>query len=228
MPDQKTRLTMTRYNIAAGGSVTIDRSKTFSVMINPAEFKQEYSIEYSPQKTLGQIGSDNKFSAVNSDKVGFSLVLDGTGAVPASTAGTAPADVKTQINNLLAVVYQYDGETHEPGRVRLLWGSLIFFGRMTTMSTQYTLFKPSGAPLRAKVDLQFVGSMSKSEEQLVSNRSSPDLSHIVLVREGDTLPLLCASIYGDPSYYPEVARFNGLLEFRDLKPGAKLHFPPLE
>jgi nucleoid-associated protein YgaU len=78
------------------------------------------------------------------------------------------------------------------------------------------------------VDLQFVGSMSKSEEQLVSNRSSPDLSHIVLVREGDTLPLLCASIYGDPSYYPDVARFNGLLEFRDLKPGAKLHFPPLE
>jgi hypothetical protein len=227
MPDQKTRLTLTRYSVTPSGSVSIDRSRSVSVMINPAEFSQEYSIEYSDQKTLGQIASENKFSAVNSDKVSFSLVLDGTGVVP-TPSGTASKDVKTQINDLLGVVYEYDGETHEPSRVRLLWGSLIFFGRMTSMSTQYTLFKPSGAPLRAKVDLKFVGSMSKSEEQLVSNRSSPDLSHVVLVREGDTLPLLCASIYGDPAYYPDVARFNGLIDFRHLEPGAKLHFPPLE
>lgn len=227
MPDQKTRLTLTRYSVTPSGSVSIDRSRSVSVMINPAEFSQEYSIEYSDQKTLGQIASENKFSAINSDKVSFSLVLDGTGVVP-TPSGTAAKDVKTQITDLLGVVYEYDGETHEPSRVRLLWGSLIFFGRMTSMSTQYTLFKPSGAPLRAKVDLKFVGSMSKSEEQLVSNRSSPDLSHVVLVREGDTLPLLCASIYGDPAYYPDVARFNGLIDFRHLEPGAKLHFPPLE
>jgi nucleoid-associated protein YgaU len=112
--------------------------------------------------------------------------------------------------------------------VRLLWGSLIFFGRMTSMSTQYTLFKASGEPLRAKVDLQFVGTMSKSESQLVANRSSPDLSHVVVVRDGDTLPLLCNRIYGDSSYYPEVAQANGLAGFRELLPGQRLVFPPLE
>jgi nucleoid-associated protein YgaU len=99
---------------------------------------------------------------------------------------------------------------------------------MQTMSTHYTLFKPSGAPLRAKVDLSFVGAMSKRETELVSNLSSPDLTHLVEVRDGDTLPLLCNRIYGDPGYYLEVARFNQLTDFRNLRPGWKLHFPPLE
>lgn len=228
MPDTKTRLTMTRYSVTPGGSVSIDSSKSFSVMINPAEFTHEHSIEYSPQKTLGQVGSESKFAAIDPDKVRFSILLDGTGAVPAPRPGAAVKDVKGQMGDLLAVVYQYVGTGHEPSRVRLLWGTLIYFGRLSSMSTQYTLFKASGDPLRAKVDLQFVGSMSRSEEQLVANRSSPDLSHVVVVREGDTLPLLCSRIYGDASYYPEVARVNGLVSFRALAPGLRLTFPPLE
>ena len=106
-------------------------------------------------------------------------------------------------------------------------GTIIFFGRLDAMSVRYTLFKPSGAPLRARVELSFVGTMSKKEGELVSNKSSPDLSHTVTVVEGDTLPLLCDRIYSDPSYYPDVARFNNLSDFRRLQPGQRLHFPPL-
>ena len=98
---------------------------------------------------------------------------------------------------------------------------------METMSTTYTLFKPSGYPLRAKVALSFVEAVSKAESELLSNRSSPDLTHLIEVRDGDTLPLLCKSIYGDPGYYLDIARFNNLTDFRNLKPGTKLSFPPL-
>jgi len=49
----------------------------------------------------------------------------------------------------------------------------------------------------------------------------------VVVKDGDTLPLLCHRIYGDSGYYADVARFNGLSSFRRLKPGLALHFPPL-
>ncbi|MBI1395195.1 MAG: peptidoglycan-binding protein [Betaproteobacteria bacterium] len=228
MSDTKTRLTLTRYNVTPSGTVSIDRSKTFTVMLNPAEFTHDYTISYNTRKTLGQVGSDTKFSAVNPDKIRFSILLDGTGAVLATNPGAPPKDVKTQLANLRSIVYDYVGTRHEPSHVRVLWGTLIFFGRLEGMSTQYTLFKPSGDPLRAKVDMRFVGSMSKSEEQLVANKSSPDLTHRILVKDGDTLPLLCDAIYGDASYYPEVARFNGLVNFRDLRPGQQLQFPPLE
>ena len=109
----------------------------------------------------------------------------------------------------------------------VLWGSQIFVGRLTSMKVDATLFKASGEPLRAKLDLEFKSYVSSEEEALRANRSSPDMSHLVEVRAGDTLPLLCYRIYRDSSYYLEVARYNNLTDFRDLEPGRKLHFPPL-
>ncbi len=224
---QKTRLTITRCEVAPGGAVTI-QDTSFTVLLNPSEFTHEYTISYNTKKTLGQVGSDTKFSAINPDKISFSILLDGTGAVPRAGASDPLVPVSTQLQNLSKVVYNYVGDEHEPSHVRLLWGTLIFFGRMESMQTQYTLFKPSGEALRAKVTLKFVGFMSKKQMELESNRSSPDLSHLVEVVEGDTLPLLCDRIYGDCGYYLEVARFNRLADFRALKPGTRLHFPPLE
>jgi hypothetical protein len=224
---QKTQLTLTRYTVSAAGTIAIDTSATFTAMVNPSEVTHEHSISYNTRPTLGQIGTDAKFSAINPDKLRFSIVLDGTGVVPPPTPGGTTQDVKTLLANLNTVVYTYVSDKHEPSHVRVLWGTLIFFGRMDAMTTKYTLFKPSGEPLRAKIDMSLVGTMSKKESELVSNRSSPDLSHSVLVVAGDTLPLLCHRIYSDSSYYPEVARFNKLSDFRRLAPGLRLHFPPL-
>jgi hypothetical protein len=222
----KTRLTLTRYTLP-GGTPTIDSAYSFTVMLNPSEVTHSMGITYNETKTQGQVAQDAKFSAIDPEKLSFSITLDGTGVVPPASTG-AVTDVMTLIRDLNKVVYQYVGDKHEPSRVRVLWGTVIFFGRLESMSTKYTLFKPSGDPLRAKLDLSLVGSMSKSEAALVANRSSPDLSHMVEVRQGDTLPLLCQRIYGDPSYYLDVARFNRLVDFRNLPPGGKLHFPPLE
>jgi len=69
--------------------------------------------------------------------------------------------------------------------------------------------------------------MTSQEEALAAQRSSPDLTHVVEVKEGDTLPLLCYRVYKDCSYYPQVAKANNLTDFRHLKPGTKLSFPPL-
>jgi len=231
MPDpaggQKTQLTLTRAYPRLDGTMSIDSGITFAVMVNPSELMHDHSITYNTQRTLGQVGSDAKFSAVDPDKLKFSITLDGTGVVPPSSPGGAVKDVKTQLAGLNNVVYRYVASKHEPAHVRVLWGTIIFFGRMKSMSVRYTLFKPSGDPLRAKVDMSFVGTMTKKEGELTANRSSPDLSHTVVAKAGDTLPLLCDRIYGDPSYYDEVARFNGLASFRHLQPGQRLHFPPL-
>jgi hypothetical protein len=223
----KTLLKMTRYTVESG-TITIDSAATssFTVMINPAEISHSRSISYDQTKAQGEAAADKKFSAVEPEKLSFSVTLDGTGVVPPPTG--ASSDVMTLVNSLKQVVYDYVGTKHEPSRVRVLWGTVIFFGRLESLTTKYTLFKPSGAPLRAKLDLAFVGSMSQQEAALTANRSSPDLSHVVEVRRGDTLPLLCHRIYGDPGYYLDVARFNNLVDFRNLKAGGKLHFPPLE
>jgi len=219
---QKKKLKISPCTVDDSGNVTVKSSGAFEAMLNPSSYTHGYSIEYNKKEALGQLGSDSKFSGINPEKVNFDLLLDGTGVVEGTTD-----DVKTQVTNLTDLVYKYDGSTHEPNHVQLLWGSLIFYGRLESLSVEYTLFKPSGEPLRAKVKLAFAGFMTKEEEALRANRSSPDLSHVIEVKAGDTLPLLCYKVYQDSSYYLEVARFNNLNKFRQLKPGTKLHFPPL-
>ncbi len=228
MPPDLKKLTINACTVNQG-KVTVG-SRRFVAMLNPSSYSHRQQVEYDRRRRrpLGVAGQDPKFAAIGNETVSFTLLLDGTGAVPGAGAATAPPrPVAEQVRDLNAVVYAYDGQKHEPSVVRLLWGSFIFFGRLTTMSTEYTLFKPEGAPLRARVELGFVGFMSKEEQALVANRSSPDLSHKVVVTAGDTLPLLCYRIYRDSSYYMEVARHNGLTDFRRLEPGTTLRFPPL-
>ncbi len=221
MADGLIKLAISPCVVQENGDVRVG-SESFEVMLNPASYSHQHVISYDQKKTFGQVGPEMKFSGVEAEEVSFDIVIDGTGVV------NGPSDdVKTQVQSLSAIVYEYDGNNHEPHVVRILWGGLIFFGRLKSMSMEYTLFKPSGETLRAKVKLAFLGFMSKAEESLRANRSSPDLSHVVEVNAGDTLPLMCYRIYRDSSYYTEVARFNDITNFRDLEPGARIRFPPL-
>jgi len=221
----KKKLKLSPCAVDESGNVTVDDGASFELMLNPSSYSHSYSIGYNHKEAIGQLGSDAKFSGIKPEKVSFDIVIDGTGVV--EVADSASSDVKDQVKKLTDVVYKYDGNNHEPNHVRIIWGNLLFFGRLESLSVEYTLFKPSGEPLRAKVKLAFSGFMSKEEEALRANRSSPDLSHLVEFKAGDTLPLLCYRIYKDSSYYPEVARINNITDFRDIRPGSRLHFPPL-
>lgn len=221
----KKKLKLSPCTVDESGNVTVKDGASFEVMLNPSSYSHSYTIGYNKKDALGQLGSDTKFSGIKPEKVGFDIVIDGTGVV--DTSGSSAKDVKDQVKQLTDIVYKYDGSNHEPNHVRVLWGSLIFFGRLESMSVEYTLFKPSGEPLRAKIKLSFSGFMSKEEEALRANRSSPDLSHLIEFKAGDTLPLLCYRVYKDSSYYLEVAKVNNITNFRDIKPGSKIHFPPL-
>ena len=59
------------------------------------------------------------------------------------------------------------------------------------------------------------------------SESSPDMSHLIDVVDGDTLPHLCQEIWKDDSYYIHAAEYNNLNKFRNLKGTNKLIFPPI-
>lgn len=226
------KLTITRCSVA-DGSVTVGSDK-FEVMLNPSGFTHSHSIAYSNSDSknkakapLGKLAIEPKFSHYNQEKVSLNFVIDGTGVVNLPIPGVGSPPVKDQIESLKNIVYKYDGDEHEPSVVQLLWGTFQIHSRLESMSVEYTLFKPSGEPLRAKVTLSFGRYISNEEEALKAKRSSPDLTHIVVVKSGDTLPLLCYKIYKDSSYYKDVARINSLVNFREIKPGIRLQFPPL-
>lgn len=225
---QHKRLLMTRYKVTKGGAIELEDSIKFEAQINPADFKHSHSIGYDTTKDMGASKTEAKFSATDPEEVSFSLVLDDTGVVEG--VQDQPDSVKDQIALLGKVVYDYVSATGEPPYVRLLWGALIFFGRLKSMSTTYSLFKPNGDPLRAKVDLSFVGATSRAERKLENNRASTGrMTRTVTAEEGDTVASLCMEIYQDCSYDTQVrvAQANGLKDLRQLDPGQTLTFPAI-
>ncbi|PTN11652.1 CIS tube protein [Nitrosomonas aestuarii] len=224
---KKALLTISPCTVSSNGKISVDRSrKKFEALINPSGYEHTLSLRYSKNKVLGQPGTETKYDVSHPEKIVLKeLVIDGTGVVKSSNNQTV--SVKNQIELLKNVVYTYVGSKHEAPIVQLTWGSFLFYGRVESLKLDYTLFKPNGVPLRAKVTLTFTEYQSSEEIAKEADNQSPDLTHQVEVKAGDTLPLLCYRIYQDCAFYPEVARVNNLMHFRDLKPGMQLLFPPL-
>jgi hypothetical protein len=220
----KALLKISSCMVSTTGTISIDSARpVFEALINPSGYDHNYTVRYTKNETMGQAGDEAKFNAIQSEKLNLkSLVLDGTGAIP----GTKQP-VKEQVEALRKAIYTYVGTKHETPIVQVVWGSLLFYGRIESLKFDYTLFAPNGEPLRAKIALNFVEYTSAAEAVKEKQPSSPDLTHLVLVKAGDTLPLLCERIYRDPAYHREVARINGLTLLRQLEPGMSLRFPPL-
>ena len=224
MSGQKTLLKISGCSVAKNGKISVDSARpVFEALINPSGYGHDYTIKYAKNQALGQAGNEAKFHASQPEKLSLKeLILDGTGVIPGTTK-----TVKQQVESLRDAVYTYVGSKHEAPIVQVVWGSLIFYGRAEGLKFDYTLFKPNGEPLRAKISLTFVEYISAAEIVKEEGRNSPDLTHLVVVKAGDTLPLLCDRIYRDSGYYLEVARINGLSSVRQLQPGISLRFPPL-
>ena len=210
-------------------SGTVSETSTkYSVMLNPKEYGNSKQISYSNKPSFGQIGSDNKFISIPPANLDFNFTIDGTGAIPKDESGGVVVVVQDNIKLLESTVYQYDGSQHQPGIVKIIWGSLLYYGKLKTMTLKYTLFKKDGTPLRAEVSLSFVNYIGEAEEKKRKNNQSPDMTHIVLIKDGDSLPLLCQKIYKNSAYYTDVAKANNIINFRKLKPGTRILFPPLK
>jgi Contractile injection system tube protein len=202
----------------------------FSAYINPATYSHRYQISYNNVQAQGSSKAAWTYSKTCAEEVAFELVFDGTGVIPSPIPGLVPFTangVVKQIKEFRDLVFKYSSRIHSPKFVQLAWGTLLFNCRLESLTINYTLFKPDGTPLRARANCSFVGFTSELQAQLEARMSSPDVSHVLTVKAGDTLPLMCYRIYGSSSYYAEVARVNGLTDFRRLMVGSRLLFPPL-
>jgi hypothetical protein len=208
-----------------------DTPRKLSVYINPEKYTHTYRICYNDVQAQGSNGGSPDFNKILSDTVTFELVFDGTGVVPSPVPGVVPFTengIAGQIDAFKKLVFNYRGNIHSTPYLQLTWGTLVFRCRLSQLDITYTLFKPDGTPLRARANVTFFGYTDEAQLERMANESSPDLTHLVTVKAGDTLPLLCYRIYGSSVYYPQVAAVNELTDFRRLVVGSRLLFPPLK
>ena len=222
---------------------------SYMALVNPETYSIQYQVVLNSRRVPGNAGSNPNYVYTPVPSLQFEFLFDATGVVPkpntlgvigdiplvGAVAGAisnivSPAEkyeVMKEIDKFKQVLFTYQGEQHKPNNLQILWGKLIFDCKLTSLNLHFKLFKPDGTPLRATATATFTGFDTDKLRVAAQGDNSPDLTHIRQVTEGDTLPLMTYKIYGDASYYLEVARVNNLTNFRNLKVGDRIKFPPL-
>lgn len=207
----------------------------YTVLFNPEKIIKNYQLEYEEAQAQGTSGTNLKFKGIKPEDFNLELVFDSTlvghkAKRDRSNSNTSPEieSVPDQVKRFKETVLEFKGNIHSPPYVILSWGAFLFKGRLMELQITYTLFNSNGVPIRAKANAKFKGSLDDATRDRQEDKSSPDLTHVRIVQEGDTLPLMTYRIYGNSLYYLEVARVNQLDDFRNIRAGDKLIFPPLD
>ncbi|MBI3135495.1 MAG: LysM peptidoglycan-binding domain-containing protein [Bacteroidetes bacterium] len=198
----------------------------FVVMFNPITFDRKIALEYEENKEHGAGQRPPKFSKIGEEVFDCEFTLDGTGVTGPEIK---PVDVMAEVEKFLDVCVRIVPDTHKPPYLIIGWGKFIFECVLESADISYTLFKKDGTPIRAKITASF--KRSPDQELIVKKekKNSPDLSHLKTSLEGDKIALMTNQVYGkNTSLYFEVAKFNRLNNFRKIKAGTNLIFPPLD
>lgn len=193
---------------------------SYSAMLNPESYSQSLSIQYNEEQGQGTPDASIKYEKSPPSTLSFELVFDATGVVDSTRT-----DLVSEITKFKKIAYDYNGNIHSPNYLKLIWGkALLYKCRLITMKINYTLFRPDGSPLRAKVNVDFKEFQNPTEAM---EDNSPDMTHLHVVVAGDMLPALTYNVYQKEAHLLKVAEYNKLDTIMYLVPGSKLYFPPI-
>lgn len=198
----------------------------FNTLMNPEKYTFHYKIEQDEQQAAGTSAVSPRFKKILPENLELEFVFDRSGVIEGKPA--VEGGIIDDIEKFKKILLQYNGDEHKPNYLVISWGSLLFKGSLTEMDIEFKLFRSDGTPIRAVAKAKFTGFVENDLRAARENNKSPDLTHIRIVKEGDTLPLMTYKIYGDSKYYLEVAKANNIINFRKLKPGQEIFFPPLQ
>lgn len=222
------KMLITAYEPSSAGGPSVLSSESYEAWVNPECFKIDYAVQYANRRIQGKSGTEPRYAQTVPPKYHFELWFDSTIATAEAASPLSNAmDVLKELKTFNSLVYDFDGDRHSPKRVHICYGTIEMDAVLVEMNIEMKLFDKSGNPIRAIAKVKFQEAISNQQRESRDKTNSPDLTHLRIVEVGDTLPLMADRIYGDASLYLEVARVNNLTNFRTLKPGSQLFFPPI-
>lgn len=196
---------------------------TYEFQMNPEKYEKSAKPAAKQNTQLlsgGESAPTNKPADIEILKLVF--YIDSTGVVPGVD------DVPKNISSLKKLGLDVNGNIHRANYLKVRWGAdFLFPCIMKDLKVDFQLFKPDGTPVRAKLEALFEEFIDPATKAKMDNKSSPDMTHVMTVVDGDNLPMLCYKVYGDSKYYMQVAEYNNLRCINPLIPNQKIIFPRL-
>ncbi len=143
-----------------------------------------------------------------------------TGWELSGLVGTLPAP----LNGLMDI----DPDLHAPPVCLFVWGAYVFPCIIEKINKKFTMFLPSGIPVRATLSVTL---REYVEPEMLTKGlplSSPDRTKRRIIKQGDSLWMIAAKEYGNPAKWRAIAEFNKIDNPRILEAGKEIVIPPLE
>lgn len=208
-----------------------DGSKPIVAAYNPEKYSVNKGVQYAE---IGIPGLDEpvlQFIRGQNEKVTLDLFFDTTEQGMSGTV-TDVRILTTAVYNLLKV----NTTTHAPLRFAINWGTgKSLFGQgsssalcvLESMSEEFSLFAPTGEPLRAKLTVTIRMASTVKLQFQDTPRHSSDRTTVVTALRGQRITDIAYQQYGDSTEWRPIADASQLANPRFLDPGTMLKVPGL-
>ena len=194
------------------------------VLFNPTEYRLSKSNQFAEVAVPGLSAPLLQFSRGNAETLTMQLFFDTHDPRYADGRYGADQDVRIYTARVTDMM-KINSSLHAPPICHFSWGHFNFLAVVQQADVRFTLFLPSGVPVRATVDVTFKQFYDGSAEK-ASNQSANFTKHYV-VQPGDTLAAIAAEQYEDATRWRPIAAANQLDNPLALTPGQVLKIPPL-
>ena len=194
-----------------------------TVQFNPTEYTLNKTAQIAE---IGIPGIDSpilQFVRGQNEKLTLDLFFD--------TTDGGMGDEATDVTEQTKAIYQLvkiQSKSHALPRITFHWGtSLSFRAIVESVQQRFTLFSPTGIPLRATLSVTFREYKTLEEQIAELNLQTADHTMSYIVRAGDTLSKIAAEQYSDATQWRAIADANPGVNPRRPQPGTTLVIPPI-
>lgn len=196
------------------------------VLFNPTEYRVSKSNQFAEVAIPGLGAPMLQFGHGNAQTLSMQLFFDSYDPQAANDSRyTKNKDVREhtgQVTNLLRI----NADLHAPPICQFSWGHFVFTGVLQQADVRFTLFLPTGVPVRATVDVTFKEFYDGRRDTGILQSANFVKQHVV--RTGETLSGIAAELYHDATRWRPIAEANHIDNPLMLPPGRVLIIPAIE
>lgn len=203
-----------------------NEAKRFKVLFNPTSYSITSSVTWTPQGSRKLNAPPLTYGGGASRTLTLDLFYDVTEPID----GRRIDDVRDETNKIVALARKEPPPLDRPPTVAVEWGKaplsgsdFPFFGVISALSQNFTLFKENGTPVRANLNVSFTEFIDPEIDQ---RKLDPEFTTRIIKR-GDTLSGIAAEMYGDPALWRIIALANRLEDPLRLGIGQPLQIPKI-
>ena len=213
-----------------------NKKKSIEVQFNPAEYSISRGVNSSETNGKGQNATPEQQQQEQESlaTMQVKLRLDTTTYVEEDDEVEKYPDYLKDENELagickdLSMLTKITPDSHKNDLLCFSWGTMEFYGIVTSLTIQYQMFNRNGQPVRANIEMSIKGEEKELLNDIGANpRQSPDRTKYRRMNPREELWMLADMEYDDASCWKEIARENGILNPRKVDYTKCLKIPAL-